>query len=271
MSGNGPSDTEITLDKTSLTLEKNGNDVQNQKGELTAAVTPESAANQGVEWAITTGADVIDISPSGNSCEITPKKPGTASITVTSKADNSKTASCTVTVNGLVLNQKNITLEAGKTYQLTTTMRPDNKTVTWESDTRTEGSVVASVDQSGLVTAVKEGTANITVTTTDHAYRDTCAVTVEAAGTGGAEPCLCGGRERDCGSGGALDQNPCEEAGGEGERAIVETGIHSPQARDRPGGGGRGGGESHAARQSGITGSESTDWVIPVFGTYGRG
>ncbi len=185
VSGNGPSDTEITLDKTSLTLEKNGNDVQNQKGELTAAVTPESAANQGVEWAITTGADVIDISPSGNSCEITPKKPGTASITVTSKADNSKTASCTVTVNGLVLNQKNITLEAGKTYQLTTTMRPDNKTVTWESDTRTEGSVVASVDQSGLVTAVKEGTANITVTTTDHAYRDTCAVTVEAAGTGG--------------------------------------------------------------------------------------
>ncbi len=184
VSGNGPSDTEITLDKTSLTLEKNGNDVQKQKGELIAIVTPESAANQGVEWAIATGADVIDISPSGNSCEITPKKPGTASITVTSKADNSKTASCTVTVNGLVLNQKNITLEAGKTYQLTTTMRPDNKTVTWESDTRTEGSVVASVGQSGLVTAVKEGTANITVTTTDHAYRDTCAVTVEAAGTG---------------------------------------------------------------------------------------
>lgn len=185
VSGNGPSDTEITLDKTSLTLEKNGNDVQKQKGELTAIVTPESAANQGVEWAIATGADVIDISPSGNSCEITPKKPGTASITVTSKADNSKTASCTVTVNGLVLNQKSITLEAGQTYQLTTTMRPDTKTVTWESDTRTEGFVVASVDQSGLVTAVKEGTANITVTTTDHAYRDTCAVTVEAAGTGG--------------------------------------------------------------------------------------
>lgn len=185
VSGNGPSDTEITLDKTSLTLEKNGNDVQKQKGELTAIVTPESAANQGVEWAIATGADVIDISPSGNSCEITPKKPGTASITVTSKADNSKTASCTVTVNGLVLNQKSITLEAGQTYQLTTTMRPDTKTVTWESDTRTEGFVVASVDQSGLVTAVKEGTANITVTTTDYAYRDTCAVTVKAAGTGG--------------------------------------------------------------------------------------
>lgn len=185
VNGNGPSDTEITLDKTSLTLEKNGNDVQKQKGELTAIVTPESAANQGVEWAIATGADVIDISPSGNSCEITPKKPGTASITVTSKADNSKTASCTVTVNGLVLNQKSITLEAGQTYQLTTTMRPDTKTVTWESDTRTEGFVVASVDQSGLVTAVKEGTANITVTTTDYAYRDTCAVTVKAAGTGG--------------------------------------------------------------------------------------
>lgn len=177
--------TGITLDNPSLTMEVDGPNYppEEQKVRLTATVEPEGATNKEVEWVVATGGDVIGISPSGNSCEVTPKKPGTARITVTSKADNSKAASCDVTVDGLVVNEKSITLKAGAGHQLTTTMRPDTKMVKWESDTQDEGFVVASVDQNGLVTAVKEGTANITVTTTDLKYRDTCEVTVEPDGT----------------------------------------------------------------------------------------
>ncbi len=50
----------------------------------------------------------------------------------------------------------------------------DNKSITWESDNPD----VAAVDENGLVTALKKGVANITVTTEDGSFTDTIKITV---------------------------------------------------------------------------------------------
>ncbi len=68
-------------------------------------------------------------------------------------------------------------MEIDKTRQLTASVSPsdaDNKTVTWSA----EPSDIASVSSSGLVNALKEGTAVITATTIDGGKRGSATVTV---------------------------------------------------------------------------------------------
>ena len=67
-------------------------------------------------------------------------------------------------------------LEIGDTVQLTAVVQPSDatdKSVTWSSDNE-----AATVDETGLVTAVAAGTAMITVTTTDGGFTDSIAITV---------------------------------------------------------------------------------------------
>jgi hypothetical protein len=71
-----------------------------------------------------------------------------------------------VAVTGVSLNKNSTTLTVGGTETLTATVSPDgaaDKTVTWSSDNTS----VATVDANGLVTAVAEGIATITVTATN--------------------------------------------------------------------------------------------------------
>lgn len=87
-----------------------------------------------------------------------------------------------VHVTGVSLDQHTASVQAGQTVQLTATVSPNNatdKSVSWSSNNTS----VATVNSSGLVTAVSAGTATITVTTTDGSYTDTCVVTVTAAVT----------------------------------------------------------------------------------------
>ena len=89
-------------------------------------------------------------------------------------------------VSGISLDLSAVSLSVGGTETLTATVSPDgatDKTVTWSSSDTT----VATVEN-GVVTAVAEGTANITVTATNGTVDDTsddqtatCAVTVNAA------------------------------------------------------------------------------------------
>lgn len=68
-----------------------------------------------------------------------------------------------VPVSGISLDQSEVTLRAGQTQALTATVSPanaTNQTVKWSSSSPT----VATVDDQGLVTALKEGTATITAT-----------------------------------------------------------------------------------------------------------
>ena len=87
----------------------------------------------------------------------------------------------TVAVTGVTLNKTEATLTAkGQTVQLTATVAPanaTNKNVTYA----TSNAAVATVSESGLVTAVAKGTADITVTTADGNKTAVCKVTVDIA------------------------------------------------------------------------------------------
>jgi len=82
-----------------------------------------------------------------------------------------------VAVSGISLNYSTLSIEIGSTEQLRATVLPTNasdKSVIWSSN----NSNVATVDNSGNVTAVSEGVATITATTNDGGYTATCQTTV---------------------------------------------------------------------------------------------
>ena len=83
----------------------------------------------------------------------------------------------TVPVTGVSVSPTSATLSVGGTQQLTRTISPANATnqnVTWSSSNTS----VATVNSSGLVTAVAAGTATITVTTQEGNFTATSAITV---------------------------------------------------------------------------------------------
>lgn len=83
-------------------------------------------------------------------------------------------------VTGVSLDKTEITvIEGYKTETLTATVAPanaGNKAVTWTSADET----IATVDENGVVTGLKEGTTTITVTTKDQEKSAECKVTVKA-------------------------------------------------------------------------------------------
>lgn len=86
----------------------------------------------------------------------------------------------TIPVTGVTVSPASVSVEAGSAVQLTATVNPSNatnKNVTWTSS----NAAVATVNATGLVTAVAAGTATITVTTNDGSKTATCAVTVTAS------------------------------------------------------------------------------------------
>ena len=90
-------------------------------------------------------------------------------------------------VTGVTLSETTLTLEVGDTATLAATVTPTNATnqnVTWESSNPS----VATVDESGKVTAVASGEATITVTTADGSKTANCDVTVNAATTITTQP-----------------------------------------------------------------------------------
>ncbi|HJJ00621.1 MAG TPA: leucine-rich repeat protein [Coriobacteriaceae bacterium] len=104
---------------------------------------------------------------------------GAATITL---AVGEKSATCKVTVSqpvtSISLNKSSASLESGETVQLTASVYPsdaNNKGITWT----TSNASIATVDQSGKVTALKKGSATITATAKDGSGRSrSCEVTV---------------------------------------------------------------------------------------------
>ena len=148
---------------------------------LTATVNPSNATNKNVTWT-SSDASVATVSNG----KVTAVKAGTATITVKTE-DGGKTATCAVTVNakvypvtGVTLDKTTATMTEGDELTLTATVNPSNatnKNVTWT----TSDSKVATVSN-GKVTAVKAGTAIITVKTVDGGKTATCTVTVTGGG-----------------------------------------------------------------------------------------
>nr|WP_288302310.1 Ig-like domain-containing protein [uncultured Anaerotignum sp.] len=168
----------VGLNKTELALEVG------KTGTLEAKVEPSDATNKNVTWS-SSNSEVATV----DNGVVTAVSAGEAIITVTTE-DGAKTATCKVTVNapqtvpvtGVTLDKAELTLEKGSTGTLKATVEPQNatnNTVTWSSSNEE----VATVDQHGTVTAVRAGTATITVTTEDGVKTATCKVTVNAPQT----------------------------------------------------------------------------------------
>lgn len=114
-------------------------------------------------------------------------KAGDATITVKSNDNTKATAKVSVTVEKAVVNVSSVeltpttaTLDIDDTQQLTPDVKPsdaDNKKVTYASGS----DAIATVSATGLVTAIGEGTTDITVTTEDGSKTATSSITVNAA------------------------------------------------------------------------------------------
>ena len=89
-----------------------------------------------------------------------------------------------IAVGGVSLNRNDYTFHTiGETFQLVASVMPEDATdisIEWSSSDGT----VATVDQNGLVTAVGNGTATITVVTADQCKTASCDVTVAQSVTG---------------------------------------------------------------------------------------
>lgn len=111
------------------------------------------------------------------------KAVASGSAVITAKAGTKK-ATCKVVVKekavdvtGVVLDQENISLTVTETSQLIATVNPEDasdKSLQWTSS----NPVVAKVNGEGLVSALAEGEATITVTAGNGKFKDSCTVTV---------------------------------------------------------------------------------------------
>jgi len=146
---------------------------------LIQTVTPQNATNKNVTWE---SSNVNVATVVGG--KVTAISEGETTITVTTE-DGNKKATCIVKVEKNVINvdsvrlsKTNETIKEGATLSLNATILPvdaTNKNVTWESSNES----VATVDESGIVTGIKEGTTTITVKSVDGNKTATCTITVE--------------------------------------------------------------------------------------------
>lgn len=142
-----------------------------------ATTNPSTAGNKIVGWS-TSDKTVATVDAKRKVKGVSGE--GVATITVTT-LDGGYTATCIVTVTmpvkGITLNKNRNTIAAGGSDQLTASINPTNATnmsVTWASS----NTALATVSNTGLVTAVGIGTTKITATTVDSAKTATCNVTV---------------------------------------------------------------------------------------------
>ena len=141
--------------------------------------TPQSA--RGLKWS-SDDESVATVDASG---KVTAVGVGKARITATSEVfEEASPAECVVTVNkndvqieGVALNETAVEVKPGDKLQLSASVLPEGSPqgVTWSSS----NSEVASVDEAGLVTAIAEGTAVVTATSSaDSSKSASCTVTV---------------------------------------------------------------------------------------------
>lgn len=157
----------VTLDKTSLDL------VKGESATLVATVLPSDASEPSVTWTSSDEA-VASVDASG---KVTATGGGSA--VISAKAGDI-TATCDVTVTvpveGVEIDPSSITLEVEENAVLVAKVLPEDatdKSVSWSSSS----SSVVKVDKDGNLSALKIGTATITVKASGHTA--TCAVTVK--------------------------------------------------------------------------------------------
>ncbi|MDR1527078.1 MAG: Ig-like domain-containing protein [Dysgonamonadaceae bacterium] len=130
---------------------------------IEATVYPEVALNKEVEWESGNSA-IATVDAAGL---IVAQAVGSTTVTVTSVADPSKSATVTVTVappvSSITVNEPLLELPVGDQRRIEATVLPAaalNKEVTWESG----NAAIATVDAAGMIKAEAVGSTTVTVT-----------------------------------------------------------------------------------------------------------
>ena len=157
--------TNVTLNGTAGTM-----DIGSTK-QLVATVRPSNATNKSVTWS-SSNSNVATVDSTGL---VTAKAEGTTTITAKT-VDGGKIATCIVTVRpkeeikipvtGLKLNKTELELKVGAKEKLVVTVNPSNATnkqVQWSA----AQNGVVEISEDGVVTALKEGSTYIIVTSLD--------------------------------------------------------------------------------------------------------
>ena len=143
----------LSLDKTTIN--------KNETTKLKIEILPEEAKDQKITFS-SSNPNIISVDQNGNIFGVS-----SGEATITAIAENGVKGSITLNVYSKVeeikLDIEKLTLQEGESYNLKATIYPEdatNKNITFNS----ENNDIATVDQSGKITAIKEGTTKITVT-----------------------------------------------------------------------------------------------------------
>lgn len=181
------SNADVALTSLSIT---GSSSVSNASNEAQFGVTysPSNTTQRGVSWSIVSGSDYAAITQNGLLTVKNGANSDTVKIRATSKvntsiyADKSVTVTykaATVAVTGVTINKAVLSLSIGDSETLVATVVPEratDKSVVWSSSAPS----IASVDQSGKVTAKSAGSAVITVKTNDGSFTASCNLSVAA-------------------------------------------------------------------------------------------
>jgi uncharacterized protein YjdB len=170
--------TGVTLEPSILNLAVGDSSVA-----LVATVSPSNATNTAVSWRSSDPAVAL-VSDTG---VVSPIEPGTATITATT-VDGAKTATCAVTIVSSVVAVERVSLDkstlnlvaGGAAVRLTATITPSDatsKNLLWQS----RNAKVATVSESGDVTPLAAGYAEIVVKSADGSKIARCSVVVAPA------------------------------------------------------------------------------------------
>lgn len=166
--------TEIRLDKENITMPVGST------YRLTATILPENATDKTLVWK----SDDESVAIVDKDGLVIAVKGGFETIISAATPKGDVKAICkvkvekkVVPVSGITIDKESLKMKVGETYHLTAKVSPEDatdKSVVWKS----EDESIATVDQEGLVTAVKGGSKTM-ITATSGEFSASCAVTIE--------------------------------------------------------------------------------------------
>ena len=151
---------EVQVEKIELSVDNTVIN-KNEISKINVKVYPQDAENQKLEY-ISSNEKVLKVDDYGNIYGISS---GKATITVRAIANGVQSSieiEVYSKVTGIELNVENITLQEGESYQILANIEPDdanNKNIKYISNNND----IASVNDTGQITAIKTGSANIKV------------------------------------------------------------------------------------------------------------
>ena len=161
-----PTDIELTTNSIGL--------LEGESIQVSAKVIPENSTNNTLSWSsnntnIATVSNGLIVGKSeGNTTIIVSTSNGIRkeiSVNISKKKVETEPENTEILLKNIKINVGNLTLEEGNTTQINAILEPSNATnkdIIWS----TSNSNVATINQNGTITALKEGTTTITVSST---------------------------------------------------------------------------------------------------------